>query len=156
MGTAKQVILQGVTVLVQRVRDSVQAVQVHRLEIKVDQLTQRRALLQPRVGGQFTARMGHPANDVANCGGDLGAIEAKFTELVFKAAQSHGGQRRVLNTDTARAHQLNRLDVDFVEPLTVFGQFCLGHRRIANGLCLARYELRGIALRHGLNSLRHG
>ena len=36
----EQVILQGLAVLVQRVRGTVQAVQIHRLEVEPDQLTQ--------------------------------------------------------------------------------------------------------------------
>ena len=79
----EQVVLQGLAVLVQRVRGTVQAVQIHRLEVEVDQLAQRRALRQPRVRGQLAARVRHAANDVAHGGGDLRAVQAQLTQLVL-------------------------------------------------------------------------
>ena len=72
-GFGEKMVLQGLAVLVQRVRGAVLAVlavQVHRLEVAVDQLTQSRAPLQPGVRGQLAAGLRHAANDVAHGGGD--------------------------------------------------------------------------------------
>ena len=48
----------GLTVFVQHVRRSAEAVQVHPLEVNVDQLAQGGGLLQPGMRGQFTGRLG--------------------------------------------------------------------------------------------------
>jgi hypothetical protein len=111
---AEQVLLQGLTVLVQRVRGAVQAVQVHSFEVVVNELAQARGVLQPGVRGQLTARLGHARDDVAHCGGDLWAVQAQLAELVFKAALAHRRQRGVLHAHAARIDQLERVEIDLL------------------------------------------
>ena len=62
-GGAEQMILQGVAVLVECVGCPIQALQIHRFDIKVDQFSQRGAFLQPRRGRQFATRMRHAPDD---------------------------------------------------------------------------------------------
>ena len=113
-GLAEQVLLQGLTVLVQRVRGAVQAVQIHLPEIEIDQLAQRRCVLQPGVRGELAARMGHARDDVAHCGGDLRAVQAQLRELVFKTALAHRRQRGVFDAHAARVYQLKRVKIDLL------------------------------------------
>ena len=40
--------------------------------------------LQPLVGGQFTAGLNHTANDIADGGGDLFAVETQYVELLVQ------------------------------------------------------------------------
>ena len=67
-------LLQGIAVLVQRIRGAVQAVQVHRLEVEADQLAQARGVLQPGVRGQLAAGLGHAPDDVAQGCGNLRTV----------------------------------------------------------------------------------
>ena len=149
----EQVILQGLAVLVERVRGPVQAVQIHRLVVVADQLTERRALLQPGVRGQLAAGVGHAANDVAHGGGDLHPVQAQFGQLVLKPALAHRRQRRMLHAHAAWAHQIERVEIDLLIPPHLVG-VGLGRSggREGGRRRLQRNQLRGVALRQGLTS----
>ncbi len=152
----EQVVLQGLAMLVQRVRGAVQAVQIHRLEVEADQLTERRALLQPRVRRELTAWMGHAADDVAHGRGNLRAVQAELGELVLEPALAHHRQRRMLDPHAARAHQIERVEIDLlVSPRLArvrLGRFT-GRDACSRGP--QRNQLRRIALRQGVARLGH-
>lgn len=150
----EQVVLQGLAALVQRVRGTVQAVQVHRLEVEADQIAQARALLQPRVRCELAARMGHATDDVAHGRGNLRAVQAELGELVLEPALAHHRQCRMLDADAARAHQIEGVEIELLVAarLARVRHGCLGGRD-ARSRGPQRNQLRRIALRQGLARL---
>ena len=158
LGLCKQVLLQGHAVPVQRVRGPVQAAQIHRLEVKAQQLAQPRVLLQPSVAGQLAARAGHAGDDVAHGRGDLRRVQPQLDKLGLKPALAHRRQPRVLHPHAARAHQFQRVQIDILEALNIaparrqrWRASTIAGRR-AQG-----QQLRGIALRQYLAFIgQHG
>ena len=150
----EQVVLQGLAVLVQRVRGAVQAVQIHGLVVEADQLAQGRALLQPGVRGELAARVGHAGDDVAHGRGDLRSVQAELGELVLEGATAHHRQRRMLDSHAARAHQIEGIEVDLLVAarLERIRPGCLGGRD-ARRRGAQRNQLRCIALRQSLGRL---
>ncbi|WP_265310995.1 hypothetical protein [Verminephrobacter aporrectodeae] len=168
-GTTEQVLLQGLAVLVQRVRGAVQTVQVHRLEVKFEQLTQRRLVLQPSVRCQFAARQGHARDDVANSRSDLRTVQAQLCELVLKTALAHRRQRSVLDAHAARVDQFERVQIHLlvaIDGVSLKGRLAgrqgsssrgIGQRGASQvQVGRARNDLGSKALRQGLHLLGQG
>ena len=112
----KQVLLQILAMLEQRVRGPVQAAQGHRLEVVSHQLTQARAPLQPAVRRQFAAWPRHAADDVAHGGCNLGSVQSQRGQPVLKAALAHRPQRSLFHADAARPQELHAVQIDILKP----------------------------------------
>ena len=98
----------------QPVGDPVQRHQIQRGEVEIDQFPQRATLLQPVVGGQFAARCRHAPNQAADGRGALRTVEAQRRQLLIQTDLAQRRQGDMLHRDTARAHHVNRTDINAV------------------------------------------
>jgi len=128
--------------------------QIHRLEVEADQLTERRALLQPRVCREFTTRMGHAARTMLPTAAAICGRFSRARRAGLEAALAHHRQRRMLDADAAWAHQIERVEVDLLESarLAWVRHRCFGARD-ARGRRSQRNQLRRIAMRQGFRPL---